>query len=37
VVAATALAVPRPTVVLTSDESDLSLLLLGTDVRIEVV
>lgn len=34
VVAATALALPSPTIVLTSDEADLQLLLEGTDVRV---
>lgn len=37
VVAATALAVPGPAVVLTSDGADLRLLLAGTDVRVEVI
>jgi len=37
VVAATALAVPGPTVVLTSDGADLRLLLDGTGVRVEII
>lgn len=37
VVAATALALPTPVVVLTSDTEDLRLLLAGHDVRIESV
>lgn len=35
VVAATALVLPGPTIVLTSDQSDLGLLLDGTAVRVE--
>ena len=37
VVGATALAVPAPAVVLTSDPANLRLLLEGTDVRVEVI
>ncbi|RHW27258.1 twitching motility protein PilT [Nocardioides immobilis] len=37
VVAATALAVPGPAVVLTSDGADLRLLLEGTAVRVEAI
>ena len=37
VVAATALALPTPVVVLTSDPEDLGLLLAGHDVRIEAL
>ncbi len=35
VVAATALALPRPTILITSDHSDLRLLLDGAEVRVE--
>ncbi len=37
VVAATALTLPTPVVVLTSDPEDLGLLLAGHDIRVEVI
>ncbi len=37
VVAATALVLPGPTIVLTSEQSDLGLLLAGTAVRVEAM
>lgn len=37
VVAATALALPRPVVVLTSDQKDLRHLLVGTHVKVEAI